>query len=142
MLPKRLSREDCTALLSAGRYGRLGLSLDNLPYVVPMSYVYLDDKIYLHSRGGGKKIDFVSKNPHVCFQIDQLDKNKWSSVLAVGQARLSSDMEAKTRMLEVFTKKGLGGHGDKQFQKDELERMEMTIWEIEIEEMTGREGIW
>lgn len=135
-------RDECAALLSATRYGRLGLSLNDLPYVIPMSYVYSNNKIYLHSRGGGRKIDVVSKNPNVCFQIDRLDKDRWSSVIAYGKARLSSDEEAKLKMFDIFTQKGLGGHGGKQFQREELEKMEMTIWEIEIEEMTGREGIW
>jgi nitroimidazol reductase NimA-like FMN-containing flavoprotein (pyridoxamine 5'-phosphate oxidase superfamily) len=107
-----------------------------------MSYVYSDNKIYLHSRGGGRKIDIVSENPNVCFQIDSLDKNRWSSVVAYGKARLSSDIEAKRKMFDVFTRKGLGGHGGKQFLREELERMEMTIWEIEIDEMSGREGTW
>jgi hypothetical protein len=107
-----------------------------------MSYVYSKNKIYLHSRGGGRKIDFVSNNPSVCFQIDQLDNNRWSSVVAYGKARLSSDVEAKRKMFDVFTQKGLGGHGGEKFHREELEKMEMTIWEIEVEEMTGREGIW
>jgi nitroimidazol reductase NimA-like FMN-containing flavoprotein (pyridoxamine 5'-phosphate oxidase superfamily) len=142
MKPKELSGAECASLLSAGRYGRLGLSLNNLPYIIPMSYVYSDNKIYLHSRGGGRKIDIVSENPNVCFQIDSLDKNRWSSVVAYGKARLSSDIEAKRKMFDVFTRKGLGGHGGKQFLREELERMEMTIWEIEIDEMSGREGTW
>jgi nitroimidazol reductase NimA-like FMN-containing flavoprotein (pyridoxamine 5'-phosphate oxidase superfamily) len=142
MKPKELSGAECAALLSATRYGRLGLSLNDLPYVIPMSYVYSKNKIYLHSRGGGRKIDFVSNNPSVCFQIDQLDNNRWSSVVAYGKARLSSDVEAKRKMFDIFTEKGLRGHGGKQFQREELEKMEMTIWEIEVQEMTGREGIW
>lgn len=142
MKPRELSSDECIALLSSARYGRLGLSLDDKPYVIPMSYVYSDDRIFLHSRGDGKKVDFVSKNPHVCFQIDNLDKNRWSSVLAYGKVRLSSDMESKARMMEAFTKKSVGGHGGKQFRREELEKMEMTVWEIEIMEMTGREGIW
>jgi nitroimidazol reductase NimA-like FMN-containing flavoprotein (pyridoxamine 5'-phosphate oxidase superfamily) len=142
MKPKEMSGAECTALLSSIRYGRLGLSLNDLPYVIPMSYVYSDNKIYLHSRSAGKKIDFVSKNPNVCFQIDYLDKNRWSSVVAYGKARLASGVEAKRKMFDIFTQKELGGHGGKQFQREELEKMEMTIWEIEIEEMTGREGIW
>jgi nitroimidazol reductase NimA-like FMN-containing flavoprotein (pyridoxamine 5'-phosphate oxidase superfamily) len=142
MKSRELNRVDCAALLSAGKYGRLGLSLNDLPYVIPISYVYFDNKIYLHSRGGGRKIDLVSKNPSVCFQIDQLDEKCWSSVVAYGKARLSSDVEAKRRMFDVFIQKGLGGHGGKKFDRDELENMEMTIWEIEVEEMTGREGIW
>ena len=142
MKPRDLTQEESAALLSTARYGRLGLSLKDLPYVIPMSYVYSNSKIYLHSRGGGKKIDFVSGNSRVCFQIDRLDKDRWSSVVAYGKARLSSDIEAKRKMFEAFTQKGLGGHGGKQFSREELERMDMTVWEIEIDEMTGREGIW
>ncbi len=134
--------EECVALLSAGRYGRLGMSLNDMPYVIPMSYVYSDGKIYLHSRGCGKKVEFATKNSNVCFEVDLLDKNRWSSVVAYGQASLSSDIEAKARMFGAFTHKGMGGHGGKQFKKEDLEKMEMTIWEIEIKEMTGREGIW
>jgi len=51
-------------------------------------------------------------------------------------------VEAKQRMFDAFTKKGQGGHAGKQFSREELERMPMTVWEIEIEEMTGKEGVW
>ena len=56
--------------------------------------------------------------------------------------RLSESVEAKQKMFDAFTKKGQGGHAGKKFSREELERMPMTIWEIEIEEMTGREGVW
>jgi len=142
MKPRDLSKEECLNLLSAARYGRLGLAKDDRPYVVPMSYVFADGRIYLHSRGGGMKMDFASANPRVCFQVDSLDKGHWSSVIAFGPARLSDDIEAKQRMFDAFTTRGLGGHGGKKFSREELERMPMTVWEIEIEEMTGREGVW
>jgi nitroimidazol reductase NimA-like FMN-containing flavoprotein (pyridoxamine 5'-phosphate oxidase superfamily) len=142
MKPRDLSKEECLNLLSAARYGRLGLAKDDRPYVVPMSYVFSDGRIYLHSRGGGMKMDFASANPRVCFQVDSLDKGHWSSVIAFGPARLSDDIEAKQRMFDAFTARGLGGHGGKKFSREELERMPMTVWEIEIEEMTGREGVW
>ena len=142
MKPRDLSKEECLNLLSAARYGRLGLAKDVQPYVVPMSYVFADGKIYLHSRGGGMKMDFASANPRVCFQVDSLDKGHWSSVIAFGPARLSDDIEAKQRMFDAFTARGLGGHGGKKFSREELERMPMTVWEIEIEELTGREGVW
>ena len=129
-------------MLSATRYGRLGLSLNNEPYVVPMSFVYRGGKIFLHSRGKGKKVLYATKNPKVCFQIDHLEKNRWSSVEAFGTAKLSDDVEAKKRMFDAFTGKDMQGHGGKQFSREELEKMEMTIWEIEILELTGREGMW
>ena len=142
MKPRDLSKEECLNLLSAARYGRLGLAKGVQPYVVPMSYVFSDGRIYLHSRGGGMKMDFASANPRVCFQVDSLDKGHWSSVIAFGPARLSDDIEAKQRMFDAFTARGQGGHGGKKFSREELERMPMTVWEIEIEELTGREGVW
>ena len=137
-----LSSDECTSLLSAARYGRLALSKDNQPYVVPMSYVYQDGKLYLHSRGMGKKVEYATNNPRVCFQIDVLEKERWSSVVVSGISRLSDSVEAKQKMFDAFTKKGQGGHAGKKFSREELEKMPMTIWEIEILEMTGREGVW
>nr|HPM26427.1 pyridoxamine 5'-phosphate oxidase family protein [Methanothrix sp.] len=49
MKPRDLSKEECSSILSAARYGRLGLAREGRPYVVPMSYVYADGRIYLHS---------------------------------------------------------------------------------------------
>jgi nitroimidazol reductase NimA-like FMN-containing flavoprotein (pyridoxamine 5'-phosphate oxidase superfamily) len=53
MKPVELTHEERIALLSNLRYGRLGMSFNNTPYIVPMSYVYHDDKIYLHSSKEG-----------------------------------------------------------------------------------------
>lgn len=142
MKPRELSDDECIALLSSARYGRLGLSREDQPYVVPMSFVYHEGKIYLHSRGMGRKVQYAAENPRICFQVDHLEKGKWTSVNAFGRAELSDDIEAKQRMFDVFTRKGLGGHGGKSFQRQDLERMDMTIWEIAIDELTGREGVW
>ncbi|MCJ7444869.1 MAG: pyridoxamine 5'-phosphate oxidase family protein [Methanotrichaceae archaeon] len=142
MKPRELSQWECSALLAKSRYGRLGLSMNDEPYVIPMSHVYFGGKVYLHSRGKGKKVEFAAKNPNVCFQVDRLDKNHWSSVVVYGIVRLSSDLDAKMRMFDAFIQKEMEGHGGKQFDRDQLEKMDMTIWEIEIREITGREGIW
>jgi len=142
MKPRELSEDECSILLSSARYGRLGLAGNGLPYVVPMSYVYHGNVIYLHSRGNGKKVACVTENPNVCFQIDVIQKDCWSSVAVFGTASLSDSVEAKQKMFDAFIEKGQGGHGGKQFQREELENMDMTIWEINIKEITGREGVW
>jgi nitroimidazol reductase NimA-like FMN-containing flavoprotein (pyridoxamine 5'-phosphate oxidase superfamily) len=142
MKPRELSQDECSILLSRVRFGRLGLSINNLPYVVPMSYVYHGNVIYLHSRGKGKKVEYATENSNVCFQIDVLEKDHWSSVAVFGTVRLSDSVEDKQKMFDAFAEKGQGGHGGKKFQREELEKMDMTIWEINIKEMTGREGVW
>lgn len=115
---------------------------NDLPYVVPMSFVYDDGKIFLHSRGKGLKVDYVTANPRVCFQVDTLGENRWNSVIAFGKASLSDDIEIKMKMFERFMGKNMQGHGGKQFRREDLSKMPMTIWRIDIEELTGREGIW
>jgi len=142
MKPRELSEDECSILLFSARYGRLGLAGNGLPYVVPMSYVYHGDVIYLHSRGNGKKVACVTENPNVCFQIDVIQKDRWSSVAVFGTASLSDSVVAKQKMFDAFTEKVQGGHGGKKFQREELEKMDMTIWEINIKEITGREGVW
>ncbi len=142
MKVQEMSREECEALLKRCRYGRLGLSYDDRPYVIPMSYVYTDGVIILHSRPAGKKMEIVGKNKNVCFEVDELEGDRWRSVLVYGRAEISRSQEAKRRMFDAFIRSGIGGHGGKQFSWEMLERMEMCIWEIKASEITGREGIW
>lgn len=142
MKSRDLSQEECEDLLSANRYGRLGLSLDDVPYVVPISYVYSDGKIYLHSGLKGKKLEIARKNPQVCFEVDELEKGHWKSVVVLGWVDISDSLDAKQQMFGLFTQKVMGGHGGMKFNREELERMVMCIWNIEIQEMTGRSGVW
>jgi len=142
MKPRELTKEECENFLARTRFGRLGLSAGDAPYVIPISYVYSEGKIFLHSRPGGKKVQMAGENPRVCFEVDAMEKDRWTSVIAYGTARLSSDIEAKMKMFDSFTKMEMKGHGGKPFKREDLEKMPMLIWEIEVGEMTGREGIW
>lgn len=57
---------------------RLGFNTDNLPYIVPLSFVYeiIDDKVilYIHSASEGRKIDLISENNHVTVEFDNFIK--------------------------------------------------------------------
>lgn len=142
MKPREMSGEECEDLLAKSRFGRVGLSSGDQPYVVPMSYVYADGVILLHSGLRGKKLDIASDNPRVCFEVDSVEKGRWKSVIVFGKARLSQDIDAKQRLFDIFMKSEMGGHGGKSFRREDIEKMPLVIWEIEIDEMTGRDGIW
>ncbi|KQC12352.1 MAG: pyridoxamine 5'-phosphate oxidase family protein [Methanothrix sp.] len=142
MKPREMSGEECEDLLAKSMVGRLGLSGAGQPYVVPMSYVYAGGVILLHSGLRGKKLEIARQNPRVAFEVDSVERGSWKSVIVSGEARLSQDADAKERLFDVFTKSEMGGHGGKNFRREEMEKMPMVIWEIEIEEMTGREGVW
>lgn len=142
MKPREMSREECEDMLAKSRFGRLSLSVSDRPYVVPMSYVYAGGVILLHSGLRGKKLDMVKENPRVAFEVDSAEGGRWKSVIVFGKARLSSDAKAKERLFDIFTRGEMAGHGGKRFSREDMEKMPMVIWEIEIEEMTGREGVW
>ncbi|HPJ30731.1 MAG TPA: pyridoxamine 5'-phosphate oxidase family protein [Methanothrix sp.] len=142
MKPREMSLAECEEMLASSRFGRVGLSAEGEPYVVPMSYVYAEGKILLHSGLRGKKLDLVRANPRVSFEVDRAEGGRWKSVIASGRVRLSTDSEAKERLFDIFTRRVMAGHGGKNFRREDMEKMPMVIWEIEVEEMTGREGVW
>jgi len=141
MKPIGLSREECESLLSRGRYGRLGLCGDH-PYVVPMSYVFADGCIFLHSGPGGRKVQMAMSNPNICFEVDELCGQQWRSVIVTGQAKLSDSSESKDRMFRIFSERGMGGHGGQVPSREMLAKIPMVIWEIPVQEISGREGAW
>jgi nitroimidazol reductase NimA-like FMN-containing flavoprotein (pyridoxamine 5'-phosphate oxidase superfamily) len=142
MKPREMSGEECEDMLAKSRFGRLGLSAAGQPYVVPMSYVYAGGVILLHSGLRGRKLDIARDNPRVAFEVDYVERGRWKSVIVFGKARLSADAEAKERLFDIFTRGEMAGHGGKRFSREDMEKMPMVIWEIEIEKVTGREGVW
>jgi nitroimidazol reductase NimA-like FMN-containing flavoprotein (pyridoxamine 5'-phosphate oxidase superfamily) len=65
-----LSQEKCRKMLGHQTYGRMATSgPDNLPYITPVNYVYLNDSIYIHTGFSGRKIENINSNPDVCFEI-------------------------------------------------------------------------
>lgn len=80
-----LSRDEARTLLLEGRIGRLGCVADGVPYVVPVSYVFHDDSIYIHSFIG-RKIRAMRENPMTCLQVDEIkDDYHWRSAIAFGR---------------------------------------------------------
>ena len=61
-------------ILDTAKVLRLGIAVDNEPYVVPLNYGYtLEDgrlTFYLHSAVRGKKLDMLRANPNVYFELD------------------------------------------------------------------------
>ena len=79
--------------------GRIGCSSDNKMYVVPVTYAYHDGYVYAHSKEG-MKIQFMRKNPAVCFQVDAMENmSNWRSVIVWGEyEELKTEQEQKTGM--------------------------------------------
>ena len=63
-------RKEIESIIKRATVCRIGLSENNLPYIVPMNYGYVNNRLYLHSSTQGKKIDIIRHNNRVCFEMD------------------------------------------------------------------------
>lgn len=88
--------EDTIAVMTGCTNGVLAcLGDEGYPYAVPLSYVYSNGRIYIHSAKAGHKIDAITKNPKVSFSVIDEDKivseeytTYFRSVIAFGKSRI------------------------------------------------------
>lgn len=79
-----LDREQIDQVLRAGLIGRIGAHADGRTYIVPVSYVYDGDAVYVHS-AEGLKVRMMRANPEVCFEVEDIDDlANWRTVVAWG----------------------------------------------------------
>lgn len=80
-----LNETECREILSRASSARLGCSLNDQPYVVPVGIAYEEDYIYVFSTMG-QKVKWMRSNPKVCVQIDEIrSQSDWLSVIANGE---------------------------------------------------------
>ncbi len=126
----------------------LGLVGDNKPYIVPMSFGYVDNKLYLHSAKQGKKIELIKQNNNVCFEMDIDHKlvppsdepssctMLYKSVIGFGKAYFVEDTDEKILALNT-----LMHHYDKKPKQTYNYGKFLNIVQIiriDIESMTGK----
>jgi len=111
-------------ILDTAKVLRLGISVDNEPYIYPMNYGYTLEngtlKLYLHSAVSGKKLELLRQNPSVCFQLD-CDNIPFEGKVACqyglsyqsisGRARavLVESVEEKMEAMSILMKTQTGG---------------------------------
>lgn len=85
MLIQQISETECREVLANATVARLGCSLDDQPYVVPIVVAYEPEYLYFFSTVG-KKIKWMRSNPKVCVQVDGVHgQSDWVSVVANGE---------------------------------------------------------
>jgi uncharacterized protein len=157
--PPELRRQDLVmtaertlATLERGFCGRLAtIGADGFPYCVPLLYVWMDEKIYVHNTAvRGHLRTNVERDPRVCFEVDEpgqvyaygrfeCDTSvSYRSVIAFGRAHIVEVEATKHRFFEMlmakYEKRDLGQ------PKGFFPRLnQITCYAITIERMTGKE---
>ena len=140
-----LTAEETAEILKRNTSGVLSLNGDDgYPYGVPLSYVYLDSKLYFHCAGAGHKLDSILKDDKVSFCVidqDQVVGEEYTtyfrSVVAFGRARVLEGAE-KLRPLVELCEKYYPDHLEQTRQKAEHALKNVRIVEVTIEHMTGK----
>lgn len=102
-----MSQEEIDQFLATARIGRLGLSLNQGPYIIPVGYVYANGKIAFHTCNSGIKMKALRENPQVCFEVDESlsDASMYKSVIIFGNAEILDDPEAMIPYLQLHIDK-------------------------------------
>ncbi len=99
-----LVEAEARVLLKALKHGHLGCSFHDQPYVVPMHYAFDGENIYFFTTEG-MKTEYLSANPKVCLQVEQVsDDRHWRSVIVIGEAEQLTGAEEIGRAAELILK--------------------------------------
>ena len=128
---------------------RLGLSLNDMPYIVPVSFGYDGTTLYFHTALDGKKIEILSVNKNVCFEFEsgvkvisnEAKPCEWSftfqSVIGFGKVEELTSPEDKIQGLRHI----VAQYSDKKWNFDKLPLTGLRVWAINIDSMTGKQSL-
>lgn len=127
--------------------GRIGCCHGEKMYVVPVTYVYHDGYIYVHSKEG-QKVQMMRKNPNVCFQVDTMESmTNWRSVILWGKyEELKGEKEQQAgmkimidRLAPFMTSETVRPSHSHSHPPETVERdFKAVAYRIKIAEKTGR----
>ena len=136
-------------ILDSAKVLRLGIAVDNVPYIYPMNYGYtMEDgklSLYLHSAVKGDKLDLLRKNPNICFELDCDHvpfEGKiacqyglaYSAISGRGRAVLVEDVEEKMEAMSVLMKTQTG----KDFTFEDRLVSIVAVIRIDVSEYTAK----
>lgn len=105
-----LEHDECLRLLKSGIVGRVGVTINALPVILPVNYIYSDNRI-LFRTNPGTKLDAALMHCVVAFEVDSIDDEReegWS-VLAIGHAEVVEDASLERKAIGEGLRPWAGG---------------------------------
>lgn len=108
-------RAEIDEIIKACKTCFLAMTVDNVPYVLPMNFALDGDSIIMHSSPEGRMWETIKKNPQVCInwtlgedlayqdvQVGCSYRVKSKSVLVEGSVEFINDFDEKYRCLSLL----------------------------------------
>ncbi len=141
-------RKQIDRILTNGRIVRVAIFDEEYPYIVPLNYGFKDNALYIHCAREGKKLDLLSKNNKVCFEVEDSCKimedetscnwtTKYRSVIGYGEVSIITGFEEKIYGMDII----MEHHGKKEnsYFPELLNRM--VLLKISISRITGKQSL-
>ena len=135
---------------------RIGLSENNIPYIIPLNYGYIFENstltLFFHSALEGKKMDIIKSNNNACFEIDcdskLIEAEKacnygyaFRSIIGFGKIIILENIEEKIIGLNMIMKHQTEKETIYNFTNDELQKV--CVYKMIVEIFTGkRKGVF
>lgn len=144
----QLNEEQITSILTKAPVGNIATINENgYPYVVPVHFIYYEDKIYIHGLPRGQKISNILENEKVCFQIYDMKgfifdnspcdiNTEYESVVITGTATTIEDLNLKETVLNKIVEKYTPHLGGTKLPENMIKGT--AVIEITIKELTGK----
>ena len=134
-------------IISRCKVCRIALSDNDMPYIVPLNFGYQKGNpscFYFHSAAEGKKIDIITRNNNVFFELDTDHKVTggkeacdfsmlYSSVMGSGKIYLVNNEDERNSGLNCLMKQ-YTGRADYSFKPGTMKKT--LILKLEIDDLT------
>jgi nitroimidazol reductase NimA-like FMN-containing flavoprotein (pyridoxamine 5'-phosphate oxidase superfamily) len=144
-MPLNMTSEEIEQFLTCARVGRLGIILDDKPYVIPIGFGYFDGKIFFHTCSKGSKMKGLRESREVCFEVDEAssDLTVYKSVIVFGTAEIVDDEKKMVPYLQKLIDKyrvplSFDEYMGKLKRNKEKELRAVRICVVSPEKVTGR----
>jgi nitroimidazol reductase NimA-like FMN-containing flavoprotein (pyridoxamine 5'-phosphate oxidase superfamily) len=141
-------REMLDKVISDAQICHLACCLEDIPYVIPISFGYDGKTVYFHTAPTGKKNDIFLQNPTVCLAFetdlqlitDQKRACDWTfdfkSIIATGTIKEIKAADLK----EVGLNQIMHHYSGKDWMMPADEISKTKIWAVELDHISGKQS--
>jgi nitroimidazol reductase NimA-like FMN-containing flavoprotein (pyridoxamine 5'-phosphate oxidase superfamily) len=147
--------DDAEAILAQGIVAHVGFEQAGWPYVIPMTYLYREGRIYLHGAPGSRTVKALGAGVRCCITVTLIDgliasksaethSVNYRSVICFGRSRPVADEPARLALLEELIGRYFPGRTAgvdyAHITKQELKATRVVEVPIEAISAKGRDG--
>ncbi len=152
------SMEVIEEILNRTRIGRLAtLGRDGFPYITPVNYVWWNGSVYFHCAHQGEKIENISQDNKVCFEVDiplsylglEYEPKRptcqvhqfYHCVIIRGTAEVVSDLNEKIAALNALVQVHEGTNNFAKVTEESKGLAPCTVIAVRVEHISGKSDL-